>query len=73
MHKWCIANELKIHLMKTKFMFIVVGRKIVMNGKLNTDGKEIKKVDVAILVGVHIDRHFWGNSHIRFVNQCIRK
>ena len=44
-----------------------------MNGKLKIAGEEIKEVDVATFVGVHIDRHLFWKSHIRFVNQCIRK
>ena len=44
-----------------------------MNGKLKITGEEIKQVDDATFVGVHIDRHLSWNSHIRFVNQCIRK
>ena len=73
-HKWCTANKLTINSMKTNFMLICSRRKkIGINGKLKIAGEEIKEVDVATFVGVHIDRHLSWKSHIRFVNQCIRK
>ena len=48
-------------------------KKIGINCKIKIAGEEIKEVDVATFAEVHIDRHLSWNSHIRFVNQCIRK
>ena len=42
--------------------------KIGIKGKLNIAGEEIQAVDVTTY-----DRNLpWNNSHIRYVNQCIR-
>ena len=71
---WCTANKLTINASKTNFMFFSSRRrKAVLKGKLKISGAELREVEEATFVGITIDRHLTWNSHIKSVNDCIRR
>ena len=48
-------------------------RQVAVRGAMKLFGNEIHRVDEASFVGICIDSHLTWKSHIRVVNNCIRR
>ena len=71
---WCNANKLTINLSKTNYMLISGSRKTIeVKEKLTIANTFINEVDVALFVGLNIDKHLTWKTHIEKVNKCMRK
>ena len=74
-YKWCVANNLKVNVQKTKCMLITTSRRRALmpctDLNVNIKGEKVPMIKCEKLLGVHISDTIDWSDHVVYLCTCL--